>query len=207
MCESKSRGSSITREKVKQENGSFISPPKGSDFSEQKEYKQDFLEYKQGYTNQREIERRKIIDTLAGKADNQGKPLFSKKDGGTYFNRFRYCGGSGLSEYSSGNTLEVKYDLSNFKYIETKYKDCVILISLQTFDIDNNKKSKNIHLLYDRIGIIYDYDENSKIEVGNTLVSDAFLKMKITNYELPLSQKEREELVREIIEHVDKLKE
>ena len=169
--------------------------------------KQDFLKFKQEYINQRETERRKIIDTLAGKADNQGKPLFSKRDGGTYFNRFRYYGGSGLSEYSSGNTLEVKHNLSNHKYIETRYKDCLIFISLQSFDIDGDRNSRNIHLLYDRIGIIYDYDENSKIEVGDTLISDAFLKMQTTNYELPLTQKEREELVREIMEHVDKLKE
>ena len=109
--------------------------------------KQDFLKFKQEYTNQREIERRKIIDTLAGKADKQGKPLFSKRDGGTYFNRFRYYGGSGLSEYSSGNTLEVKHNLSNHKYIETRYKDCLIFISLQSFDIDGDRNARNIHLL------------------------------------------------------------
>ena len=44
MYESKSKRSNIKIEKVKQENCSFISPPKGSDFSEQKEYKPEQLQ-------------------------------------------------------------------------------------------------------------------------------------------------------------------
>lgn len=80
-----------------------------------------------------------------------------------------------------------------------------ILISLQSFDIDS--ESGSIHLLYNQLGIIYDYDENDTIDIEGKTVSTAFLKMQTTNYELPLTQKEREELVRDIMEHIDKLKE
>lgn len=80
-----------------------------------------------------------------------------------------------------------------------------ILISLQSFDIDS--ESRSIHLLYNQLGIIYDYDENDTIDIEGKTVSTAFLKMQTTNYELPLTQKEREELVRDIMEHIDKLKE
>ena len=166
--------------------------------------KEYFSKITNEYTFLREEERKAIIDCFVSKKDKNGLPLFSKIDGTAYSNR-KYDGGSGRSNYSNNNTLEVKHNLSNHKYIETRYRGYPILISLQSFDIDS--KSGSIHLLYNRLGIIYDYDENDTIDVEGKTVSTAFLKMQTTNYELPLTQREREELVREIMEHVDKLKE
>ncbi len=172
----------------------------------------DFFRVKNEYTCLREKERRKIIECLVSKKDRNGKSLFFKKKGIEYCNSNKYRGGSGESNYTSGGTLEGKYDLSNFKYIETRYKDCNILISLQSFDIDPN--SGNIHLLFDRIGIIYDYDSNSKVKIeydfaglATPKISDALIKMKTTKWELPLTCEHREELVNEIINHIDIMRE
>ena len=42
-------------------------------------------------------------------------------------------------------------------WIDLSYKGNEILISLQSFDIDPNKKgNKNLHVLYDRIGILFE---------------------------------------------------
>ena len=91
-------------------------------------------------------------------------------------------------------------------WIDLSYKGNDILISLQSFDIDPN--SNNLHVLYDRIGIIFGKDEESDNKDGkldNELkVSDDFLKMEITNWELPLSEAEMEEMVNYIITHYEK---
>ena len=97
-------------------------------------------------------------------------------------------------------------------YIDLSYKGNDILISLQSFDIDPN--SHNIHVLYDRIGIIFGKDEESDDKDGkpddkdgkpdNELeVSDDFLKMETTNWELPLSEADMEEMVDYIINHYE----
>ena len=97
-------------------------------------------------------------------------------------------------------------------YIDLSYKGNEILISLQSFDIDPN--SHNIHVLYDRIGIIFwEYEEsdnkdeeldNKDGEPDNELkVSDDFLKMETTNWELPLSKADMEEMVNYIINHYE----
>lgn len=91
-------------------------------------------------------------------------------------------------------------------WIDLSYKGNDILISLQSFDIDPNNE-KNLHVLYDRIGIIFGKDEESDNKDGepdNELkVSDAFLKMETTNWELPLSEAEMEEMVNYIINHYE----
>ena len=46
------------------------------------------------------------------------------------------------------------YDLSNHMWIDLNYKGNDILISLQSFDIDPN--SHNVHVLYDRVGILFE---------------------------------------------------
>ena len=165
--------------------------------------KEYFAKITKEYTFIREEERKAIIDYLANKRDENGQPLFSKINGKEYSNR-KYDGGRGCSRYSNHKTLEIEYDLSNHKYIETRYRGYPILISLQSFDIDS--ESGSIHLLYNRIGIIYNYDENDTIKVEGKTVSTAFLKMKTTNYELPLSDEQREALINDIIEHVDNVR-
>ena len=83
-------------------------------------------------------------------------------------------------------------------WIDLSYKGNDILISLQSFDIDPN--SHNIHVLYDRIGIIFGKDGKPDNELK---VSDDFLKMETTNWELPLSEAEMEEMVNYIINHYE----
>ena len=87
-------------------------------------------------------------------------------------------------------------------WIDLSYKGNDILISLQSFDIDPN--SKELHVLYDRIGILF--EQSKKIPISKdcytiTKVSDAFLKMETTNWELPLSEGDMEEMVNYIINH------
>jgi len=95
-------------------------------------------------------------------------------------------------------TLSIPYDLSNHMWIDLSYKGNDILISLQSFDIDPNK---NLHVLYDRIGILFEKDGKILLPDNKSEVSDAFLKMETTNWELPLSEAEMEEMVDYIINH------
>ena len=87
-------------------------------------------------------------------------------------------------------------------WIDLSYKGNDILISLQSFDIDPN--SNNLHVLYDRIGIMFEKDGNILLPDNKSEVSDAFLKMETTNWELPLSEAEMEEMVDYIISHYEK---
>ena len=75
------------------------------------------------------MKEKKIIDSLASKIDKDGNHLFTKKDGTKYCKKNLYCGGSGKHNYTSNRKLEKKYDLSNHKYIETKYKGQYVFIS------------------------------------------------------------------------------
>ena len=84
-------------------------------------------------------------------------------------------------------------------WIDLNYKGNDILISLQSFDIDPN--SHNLHVLYDRIGILFEKDGKILLPDNKSEVSDAFLKMETTNWELPLSEAEMEEMVDYIINH------
>ena len=85
-------------------------------------------------------------------------------------------------------------------WIDLNYKGNDILISLQSFDIDPNGK-KNLHVLYDRIGILFEKGGKILLPDNELKVSDAFLKMETTNWELPLSEAEMEEMVDYIINH------
>ena len=111
----------------------------------------------------------------------------------------------GNKKYTSGSRLSRPYDLSNHMWIDLSYKGNDILISLQSFDIDPNKnKTNNLHVLYDRIGIMFEKDGNILLPDNKSEVSDAFLKMETTNWELPLSEAEMEEMVDYIISHYEK---
>ena len=165
--------------------------------------KEEFLKIKEAYKNARTEERKSIIDFLLNKKDNDGNLVFLKeKDGTDTF--VKTSRGSGWPNYSSGRTLSRPYDLSNHMWIDLSYKGNDILISLQSFDIDPN--SKELHVLYDRIGILF--EQSKKIPIFKdcytiTKVSDAFLKMETTNWELPLSEAEMEEMVNYIINHYE----
>ncbi|NMD83462.1 MULTISPECIES: hypothetical protein [Streptococcus] len=168
--------------------------------------KEDFLKIKEAYKSARLEEKNRIKDFLLSKRDSDGNLIFLKEKDGT--NTFVRAGrGYGKKDYSSGGTLSRPYDLSNHMWIDLSYKGNDILISLQSFDIDPNNE-KNLHVLYDRIGIIFGKNEESDNKDGkpdNELkVSDAFLKMETTNWELPLSEVEMEEMVDYIISHYEK---
>lgn len=167
--------------------------------------KEDFLKIKEAYKSARTKERRKIINFIKEKKDNEGNCLFTKSKDKPYSSRNQYLGGRGSSKYTSSSRLSIPYDLSNHMWIELNYKGNDILISLQSFDIDPN--SKELHVLYDRIGILF--EKSKKIPIFKdcytiTKVSEAFLKMETTNWELPLSEAEMEEMVDYIISHYEK---
>lgn len=84
--------------------------------------------------------------------------------------------GKGRSDYSSGGMI-AKYDLRNWKYIMATKNGRNVLISLQAFDQD--PRSKNHHVLQDRIGI-YTYDKYNPEE--------AFTDMVITDVDLPMNE-------------------
>ena len=175
--------------------------------------KEEFLKVKEAYKNVRLEEKKKIIDFLLNKKNNDGNLIFFKKtdinknelNKGEDISFVQTSGGSGKPNYSSGGTLSKPYDLSNHMYIDLSYKGNDVLISLQSFDIDPN--SKELHVLYDRIGILF--EKSKKIPIFKdcytiTKVSEAFLKMETTNWELPLSEAEMEEMMDYIISHYEK---
>jgi len=174
--------------------------------------KEEFLKIKEAYKSARTEEKKRIKAFLLSKRDSDGNLIFLKeKDGTDTF--VKTSRGSGRSNYSSGGTLSRPYDLSNHMWIDLSYKGNDILISLQSFDIDPN--SHNLHVLYDRIGIKFGKDEetDNKNEESddkdgkpdNELkVSDDIFKMETTNWELPLSEAEMEEMVDYIISHYEK---
>ena len=163
--------------------------------------KEDFLKIKEAYKSARTEEKKRIKDFLLSKRDSEGNLIFLKeKDATDTF--VRTGGGYGNKHYSSGGTLSIPYDLSNHMWIDLSYKGNDILISLQSFDIDPNKKgNKNLHVLYDRIGILFEKGSKILLPDNKSKVSDAFLKMETTNWELPLYQAEMEEIVDYIINH------
>ena len=161
--------------------------------------KEDFLKIKEAYKSVRLEEKNRIKDFLLSKRDSDGNLIFFKEKDGT--DTFVRTGrGYGNKHYSSGGTLSRPYDLSNHMWIDLSYKGNDILISLQSFDIDPNNE-KNLHVLYDRIGIMFEKDGKIWLPDNKSEVSDAFLKMETTNWELPLSEAEMEEMVDYIINH------
>ncbi|KXT82513.1 hypothetical protein [Streptococcus oralis] len=163
--------------------------------------KEEFLKVKEAYKSARTEEKKRIIGFLLNKKDNDGNLIFLKeKDGTDTF--VKTSRGSGWPNYSSGRTLSRPYDLSNHMWIDLSYKGNDILISLQSFDIDPN--SNNLHVLYDRIGIMFEKDGKILLPDNKSEVSDAFLKMETTNWELPLSEADMEEMVNYIINHYEK---
>ena len=163
--------------------------------------KEEFLKIKEAYKSARTEGRKSIIDFITKKKDNEGNYLFTKSKDKPFNTRNQYLGGRGAEKYTSGRRLSRPYDLSNHMWIDLSYKGNEILISLQSFDIDPN--SHNIHVLYDRIGIMFEKDCIILLPDNKSEVSDAFLKMETTNWELPLSEADMEEMVNYIINHYE----
>ncbi|HET5493583.1 TPA: hypothetical protein VU078_000209 [Streptococcus pneumoniae] len=163
--------------------------------------KEEFLKIKEAYKSARTEERKSIIGFITKKKDKEGNFLFTKSKDKPYTTRNQYSGGGGNKKYTSGSRLSRPYDLSNHMWIDLSYKGNDILISLQSFDIDPN--SKELHVLYDRIGIMFEKDGKILLPDNKSEVSDAFLKMETTNWELPLSEADMEEMVNYIINHYE----
>ena len=163
---------------------------------------ESFLKFiKEAYEVTREEERKRIIDYLASQTDEDG-PLFTKIDGDDYKKHRYNRGRGGRSDYTSDGNLIKEYDLSNWKWIETCYKGYYVFISLQSYDIDPGK-TKNLHVLYDRLGILYEDPSKTRTVVNGKEVSDAFTKMQTTEFELPLSNKDMADLVEMIKGHFE----
>ena len=118
-----------------------------------------FNKIKTEYENCREMERRAIRDHLVDRGFKVAKSSRA---------------GKGLINYTSSGRIK-PYDLSNWKFITAEKYGIKIFISLQAFDQD--KHSRNYHVLYDRLGV-YAY------EVYNP--EEAFSKMITTNIDLPM---------------------
>ena len=138
--------------------------------------KEDFLKIKEAYKSARTEEKKRIKDFLLSKRDSDGNLIFLReKDATDTF--VRTGGGYGKKHYSSGGTLSRPYDLSNHMWIDLKYKGNDILISLQSFDIDPNE-NKNLHVLYDRIGILFEKATKFCCQIINLKSVMLFLKWK-----------------------------
>ena len=158
--------------------------------------KEEFAKIKDAYNTLREAERRKIIDSLANRKDENGKKLFSKILGASYIKPYLYCGGMGKTDYGKHH-LEKTYNLSNWKYIETCYNGEYVLISLQSFDIDPSEH--NVHVLFDRIGILLGKPTIDTMQDSGMKISTALTQMETTKWQLPLSGTEIDELIQYII--------
>ncbi len=133
-----------------------------------------FVKVKKDYEKCRAVQRIIIMDYLEKKAG---------------FNIVR-GGGKGRTDYGIRKTspgFSVKYDLTNWKYIDCEKAGEKLLISLQTFD--RNPGNNDYHVLMDRIGI-YIYAQ------GSHKTSDAIERMLATNIDLPMDETKLETLTR-----------
>lgn len=127
-----------------------------------------------GMIDMNEFERAKNEYVMARNNERKRIISFLKENEFEVLNEFR---GKGETRYTSGNRLNVPYDLSNWKWVEVKKGEWFYLISLQAFDRDPS--SRNLHVLMDRIGV-YKYEKYNSNEVLE--------KMKITDIELPMDK-------------------
>ena len=126
-----------------------------------------FDEIKTEYENCREMERLAIRDHLIYRGF-----IVSKSS----------RAGKGLSNYTSSGTIR-PYDLRNWKFITAQKDGKQVFISLQAWDQD--KHSRNRHVLYDRLGI-YAYERYNPEEL--------FGKMLTTSIDLPMDEAKFAEL-------------
>lgn len=155
----------------------------------------DFNTIKEQYAELREKERRKIIDYLRSLRDANGNQLFTTAGGDVY----RYRGGNGIRSY--GGLRFKHFDLSNWKYVEAEYRGHYVLISLQSFEIEPT--SGNLHVLYDRIGLLFEKPIKLHNLYNHPRVCDAFLKMEVTDWDLPLSESNLKEMKDYITQHFE----
>lgn len=168
---------------------------------------ENFDYFKEGYTFAREVERQKIIDYLVSTEKYTNVKGIDYKE-----LRNQYAGGKGKTNYGKRkkSALNPAYNLNNWKYIETRYRDNIIFISLQSFDVDPT--SHNLHVLMDRIGFfvcpisIYKSSDlyiKDPFSGKDIYIKDSLLRMEITEFELPMREQDIINLLKYIENRID----
>ena len=132
-----------------------------------------FTEVRKEYEHLRENERRSLAKYLSTHEE--------LRDAGLQV-VYRGVAGKGRKNYTSRGKFPV-FDLRNWKWVQVKDEkgfNCVI--SLNMLDIDS--KTKNIHSLYDRIGLVFSPDPSGWI---------------YTDIDLPLDEKKKEKIAQLVL--------
>ncbi len=159
----------------------------------------NFEEIKKLYNDVRNIERQKIVKKLVE-------------------SQFNATGHQGTWNYTSRGKIKPSYNLGMWKWIVAKRGDITAVISLQTLEQDS--KTKNIHVLFDRISVdVFEDNEGnilsessdsyfqsvkSRYNVENEFDS-GFVEKTIMDLELPLGEDDLERLVDIIERKIKKL--
>ncbi|MDR2278140.1 hypothetical protein [Vagococcus humatus] len=132
--------------------------------------KNKFINAKESYNEARETQRKILVNMLK----NEGYKVFEGPRAG-----------KGSTKYTAGKELDISYDLSNWKWVSGVKSSNEVSIYLQSFDRD--PKSRNYHVLFDRISI----------QINN-------LEIKRTEFELPLDDNILEKLAELIFQEIEK---
>lgn len=137
-----------------------------------------FEEVKSEYERQREQERVALAAYLREHSGIKTAGLHVVTSSGA---------GKGCKHYTAHGRIPA-YDLRNWKWVEVKgERNFSVIISLNMPDID--PKTKNIHSLYDRIGLIFSPEE-----------------WVYTAIDLPLGDTEKEQIAQLILKKVEGIK-
>ncbi|MGF7012230.1 hypothetical protein M2145_002878 [Lachnospiraceae bacterium PF1-21] len=142
-----------------------------------------FLEIKKIYTEERQKQKNELIDWLR----NEGYVILTME--GDEASK-PHSTGSGKSMYTADSGIKA-YDLSNWKWITARQGNKELLLSLQAFDID--PKTKDRHVLMDRIGIYF-------YKSGKYNPEECVKEMINTGIDLPMNS-EKYVLLKEIIDN------
>lgn len=159
----------------------------------------NFKDVKEMYNKLRNIERQKIVEKLVEKGFNAN-------------------GHQGTWNYTSRGKIKPHYNLGMWKWIVARKGTITAVISLQTLEQDS--KTKNIHVLFDRISVdvfkdnegnilsessdSYFQSVKSRYNVENEF-DPGFVEKVITELELPLEDDDLESLVKIIEGKIEKL--
>ena len=139
-----------------------------------------FEDIKNEYNKLRNEERQKIVKKLVKRG-------------------FDANGHQGTWKYTSRGKIKPHYNLGMWKWIVARRGDITAVISLQTLEQDS--KTKNIHVLFDRISVdvFKDNDGNTLSEISDSYfqsvksrydveneIDSGFVEKTITDLELPL---------------------
>lgn len=153
----------------------------------------NFKDVKEMYNKLRNIERQKIVEKLVE-------------------NGFNAKGHQGTWNYTSRGKIKSHYNLGMWKWIVARKATITAVVSLQS--IDQDSKTKNIHVLFDRISIdVFKDNEGNVLSENNDSYFQSiksrynvenefdpgFIEKTITGLELPLGEDDLERLV-DIIE-------